>query len=172
MQSALLAPGQLGVYPEPQVFPFQAVFWPVSPQHLLVHGLACSQVHSLVFLLVRALGVTLGCILQSTELPEGNHLTYQHSSQFCIICKLTEGGLFPWPLSSMSMLNRADPSINPWDRHIAGHCPAAGLCATGHKCLSPSAQKALILPYCAFVYSVRHQFISQRSGEADQCLVF
>lgn len=80
-------------------------------------GLLVPRCTAVFFSLLELKGSVFAALSSPLSYPQETIQGINYCSQFCLICELTEGGLFPWPESFMNMSNSADPSINLWGRN-------------------------------------------------------
>ena len=70
----------------------------LTTQHVIVHGVIPSRTQDLAFPLVELHDVPVSPFLLHVEVPLNCSTTswcISHSSQFCTICKLSDGALYP-----------------------------------------------------------------------------
>ena len=90
---------QLGVHQDPQVLFCQAAFQLDNAQHMQMPVVVPSQVQDFALAPVKHHEVPVGPFLQPVEVPLDDSTApwpISHFSQFCVICKLTEGTLCPF----------------------------------------------------------------------------
>lgn len=95
----MLALGQLGTYQDPQVLQCGAGSQLGGHQHVLGVAWNCSSPGAgLAILLVQLHEILVSSSLQTAEIPlDGSKVPWgiRRSPQLCVICKFTEGVLYP-----------------------------------------------------------------------------
>ncbi|GAB0205786.1 hypothetical protein GRJ2_003044200 [Grus japonensis] len=94
----LLAHVQPAVNQHPQVLFRQAAFQPLCPKPVALHGVVVTQVQDLALSLVKPHTAGLSSSIQPVQIPLQTLPTLKQidtPTQFCVICKLTEGTLNP-----------------------------------------------------------------------------
>lgn len=93
-----LAEGQLDVHQDPCVFFYRVVFYSVGPQPQLGQGVITSQGQDFTPAFVELHVIPVSQFLQPVEVTLDDSKTFwciSHFLEFCVICRLAEGTLYP-----------------------------------------------------------------------------
>ncbi|KAK4829966.1 hypothetical protein QYF61_008097 [Mycteria americana] len=161
----LLAHIQPAVNQHPQVLLCLAVFQPLFPKPVALHGVAVAQVQDLALGLVEPHTIDLGPSIQPVQVPLQSLPTLKQintPTQLGVICKLTEGALDP-------LIQIIDKDIKQnWPQHRAlGNTtcdrPPTGVNSIHHHSLGPAIQPVCYPAKSTLVQGIGSQFLQENA---------